>query len=270
MKISTFIILLLALSLSADIEAQTDRHREEALMFLEKGEVAEAKEKMEAALKIAPEIAENHFLMGRVKIAMRNSQEALKEFAIDDSLKLATSDLFLYQGIANYFSGYSDAALESYGKAIKLNDRDYKIFYNRALLYIDQEKYDNAMTDLNTAIDLKSDVAEAYLQRAIISFENEKFKNCISDCDNALKIKPEMADAYYYRAMGNGSSGNDDKAINDFSKAIELNPNHDNALSRRGSAKFLSGNKKGACIDWEKARDLGNEEADNNYISYCE
>ncbi|MEX1189573.1 MAG: hypothetical protein WED33_09965 [Bacteroidia bacterium] len=270
MRVFSVLILLIMLSLSAEVKSQTDRHREEAMKFLEKGEAAEAKDKMEAALKIAPEIAENHYVMGRVKIAMRNSPEALTEFAIADSLKLVTSDLYLYQGIANYLSGFSDKALTCYEKAIKLNDRDFNIFYNRALLYIDIQMYDDAMTDLNNTIDLKPEFAEAYLQRGIISFEDEKFKNCIKDCEKAIELKPTLADAFYFRGMGNGGIGNDNQAVEDFTKAIELNPNHDNALSHRGSAKFLSGNKKGACIDWEKARDLGNDEADNNYMSHCE
>lgn len=252
------------------LSGQTDRHREEAMKLLEKGEAAAAKEKMDEALKVSPEVAENHYVMGRVLMMLRNSFDAVVEFDIADSLKLETPELYLYKGIACYLTGKTEMALKCYEKSQKLNDRDYKLYYNRAQLHTDLGELDDAMTDLNAAIEIKPDYAEAYLQRAIVSFEDEKFKNAIRDCDKAIELKPTLADAYYYRAMSKGGNGNDKSAIDDFSAAIDINPNHDNALSHRGSAKYLSGNLKGACLDWDKAMQLGNDDAEMNYLNYCQ
>jgi tetratricopeptide (TPR) repeat protein len=266
------IILLFSIALASHqcLNAQTDKHREAAMKFIDQGEVAKAKDKMDEALRISPEIGENHYVMGRVLMGLRDASGALVEFAKADSLKFSSSDLFLYQGIANFIVGNNDKALAAFDKAEKINPKDYKITYNRALLFLELQRLDDAMVNLNKSIDLKSDFGEAYLSRAMVSYEDEKFKNCIIDCNKAIELKPSLADAYYYRAMSNGGIGKDKEAIVDFDKAVEINPNHDNALNHRASAKYLSGNKKGACRDWEKAKDLGNDEADTNYATYCE
>jgi len=250
--------------------SQTDKHREAAMKLLEQGEVAKAKDKMDEAIRISPELGDNHYVMGRVLMGLKDGTSALKEFAAADSLKLNTSDLYLYQGIAYYVTGDNNKAFKSFDKAEKLNNQDYFIPFNRALIFIDLEQLDNAMINLNRSIDLKSDFAEAYLNRAIVSYEDEKFKNCLIDCNKTIELKPTIADAYYYRAMANGGIGKDKDAIIDFDKAVEINPNHDNALNHRASAKYLSGNKKGACKDWEIAKNLGNDEAESNYTVYCE
>ena len=250
--------------------SQTDKHREAAMKLLDQGEVAKAKVKMDEAIRLSPELGDNHYVMGRVLMGLKDGTAALKEFAAADSLKLNTSDLFLYQGIAYYLTGDNANAFKSFDKAEKLNDKDYLIPYNRALIFIELEQLDEAMKNLNNSIDLKSDYAEAYLNRAIVSYDDEKFKNCIIDCNKSIELKPRIADAYYYRAMSNGGIGKDKDAIVDFDKAVEINPNHDNALNHRASAKYLSGNKKGACKDWAIAKDLGNDEAESNYTSYCE
>lgn len=270
MILRLLLFITLTLLSQSFVLAQTDKHRDAAMAFIDQGEIAKAKDKMDEALRIAPELGENHFVMGRVFMGLRDAANALLEFAKADSLKLNTSDLFLYQGIANFVVGNNDKALSSYDKAEKINPKDYKITYNRALLYLELEQLDNAMLNLNKSIDLKSDFAEAYLSRAMVSYEDEKFKNCIIDCNKAIELKPSLADAYYYRAMSNGGIGKDKEAIVDFDKAVEINPNHDNALNHRASAKYLSGNKKGACRDWAKAKDLGNDEAESNYTTYCE
>jgi len=266
------IILLCSIALCSHqfLQGQTDKHRDQAMKFIDQGEIAKAKDKMDEALRISPELGENHYVMARVLMGLREASGALLEFAKADSLKLNTSDLFLYQGIAYFTVGNNDLAFKAFDKAEKINPQDYRIAYNRALIFIELERLDNAMVNLNKSIDLKSDFAESYLSRAMVSYEDEKFKNCIKDCDKAIELKPSLADAYYYRAMSNGGIGKDKEAIVDFDKAVEANPNHDNALNHRASAKYLSGNKKGACKDWEKAKELGNDEAEANYTTYCE
>lgn len=264
-----FTLLFITLIGSTFLQAQTDKNRESAKLLLEKGEVAEAKKQMEEALNLAPEIAENQYMMGRVMMAMQSSQDALSFFKAADSLKLKSAELSLYTGIAYFLTGNNKKAIESFTAGIALNQHDYLLPYNRALVYVEEDRYDAAMVDLNSTIELKPDFAEAYLTRGKVSFEDEKFKFCIKDCEKALELNPNLADAYYYLALAHGGNGDDKNAILEFDKAIELNPSHDRALNHRGSAKYLSGNKKGACRDWQKAKELGNDEAEANYESYC-
>ena len=105
--VHTLLLILLPICL---IHSQTDAYRTECLDLLEKGEAAKALEKMTEAVKIAPEIAENCFVLGKAHNAMKNGKAALLDFQKADSLKLASSEFYLIYGITFFDVGNNKEA----------------------------------------------------------------------------------------------------------------------------------------------------------------
>ena len=114
--VNTLILILLPI---CSILAQTDVYRTESLSLLEKGEAAKALEKMTEAVKIAPEVAENWFVLGKAHNAMKNGKAALVDFQKADSLKFTSSDFYLIYGITFFDVGNNKEAFNCFEKGLK-------------------------------------------------------------------------------------------------------------------------------------------------------
>ena len=74
-----------------------------------------------------------------------------------------------------------DEAIRHYTKAINYDEYEPTIYCNRALAYIKNTSYNNALEDCNKAIDLKHDYIKAYYRRAICEKFLKKFKESLED-----------------------------------------------------------------------------------------
>jgi tetratricopeptide (TPR) repeat protein len=259
--------LFVCLAWSGWAFAQTTN--KEVMQLIQAGEAAAALDKAEALVKADPDEPVNYLTRGFAFLEMKQPKRALQDFRKADTLKLNTAELHYQLGYTMNLTGDYKNAIIALDKSLKMEPKQAMAYYQRGLAYVEFNNDDMAMKDFNAALDYDSTLADAYLSRAELSYEAENFKYTIRDCNKAIQHNPKLADAYYFRAIARGGVAKDKEAIEDFNKCIELNPNHDEALNFRGSAKYLSGNKKGACADWKKAMALGNDEAENNYNSYC-
>ena len=121
--------LLLILFPICFIQAQTDAYRTESLSLLEKGESAKALEKMTEAVKIAPEIAENWFVLGKAHNAMKNGKAALVDFQKADSLKLSSSEFYLIYGITFFDIGNNKEAFNYFEKGLKIDSKNFELYF---------------------------------------------------------------------------------------------------------------------------------------------
>ena len=74
-----------------------------------------------------------------------------------------------------------DEAIRHYTKAINYDEYEPTIYCNRALAYIKNTSYNNALEDCNKAKDLKHDYIKAYYRRAICEKFLKKFKESLED-----------------------------------------------------------------------------------------
>ncbi len=65
---------------------------------------------------------------------------------------------------------------------------EYKLYNNRAILYIKLKDYKKALTDINKAIKLKKDYHLAYLNRSEIYYRMGNEKKACQDYKKALKL----------------------------------------------------------------------------------
>jgi tetratricopeptide (TPR) repeat protein len=80
--------------------------------------------------------------------------QALKAF--DQALKLKPKDpaLITYKGIVYYAMGQNSRAMPLFEEAIKLNPNFGRAYYQRGMIYEKQERYDQALADLQKAKNL--------------------------------------------------------------------------------------------------------------------
>ncbi|MBL7910473.1 MAG: tetratricopeptide repeat protein [Bacteroidia bacterium] len=203
-------------------------------------------------------------------------------------------------GVESMFLNEDNKALEYLNKAVSVAPRNYKGFYNRGLLYLKNNKPQDAVKSFNQVIELY-EYPKAYVGRANAYYMLGDFPKAINDANYVLKTDPNNTRAHF--ALGNcyNDLNRLDDALNEYNKCIELdnseaefyfkraivfgkkqdfktciteidmclqlNPNYFEAYYWRGVAKVNL--KQGACEDFKIAAQKNYQPAIDAFNKYC-
>jgi tetratricopeptide (TPR) repeat protein len=113
-----------------------------------------------------------------------------------------------------------------------------------------------AKADFDAALALKPNDPEILIDRAEASALNEKFFDAIDDLNRVLDATPKRVDALIYRASAYRQLGSLDLALDDATRALTLDPNALAGLLERGNIRRLKGDRDGAKSDWQRILQL--------------
>ncbi|MTJ10428.1 tetratricopeptide repeat protein [Anabaena sp. UHCC 0204] len=107
----------------------------------------------------------------------------------------------------------------------------------------------------------KDDVS-IYLKRGFKRLEEEKYQEAITDFNQVIKLEPNNSFAYFGRGLSNFSLHNYHTAKDDFDQAIEISPNFAYGYYFRGITLMNLRDKPGAIADLQKASTLFTQEGE--------
>lgn len=145
-----------------------------------------------------------------------------------------------------YATGKYGVALAFYTKAIEADANFWDAYYGRAIVAALQDKWDNAILDLNIFLKTRIDNGNAYVLRGRMYYFKEQYDIAISDYDMAVELGVNDAEVYFFRGVSKHCLRKWDEAIKDYSKAIALNPKYDEAYYWR--ARAYAGAGKGGQV----------------------
>ena len=146
-----------------------------------------------------------------------------------------------------------DEALSDYNKAISLEPKFSKAYNNRGGLMRSLKKYEEAIADFNKAIELQPDYVIAFNNRGLLMNITKRYDQALSDYSKAISLKPNYAEAFSNRAIVYRNMNKYNESLRDFGKAIELQPNYYKAYSERGLVYAAQNNYDQALRDYGKA-----------------
>lgn len=149
-----------------------------------------------------------------------------------------------------------DPAITELNALIDKNTNDASLYYQRAQLYYDKEKYDQAIADLRFAVkidslnpDFRHLLSDAYLnyghiheaeqelnevlrvfperiptllKMAEFKYINEDYDGSILTVNEIIRLDPQNAEAYFMLGMNFIALNDNTRAINSFQTAVEL------------------------------------------------
>ena len=113
----------------------------------------------------------------------------------------------------NFFVGI----LNSYGAQNTAED-----YVNQGKLFYKNNNYDKAIDSYNKAIKLNNKLVMAYINRGIAYIRINKFDLAIADFSKTIKLDPNNGKAYNNRAIAYWYKGDHKKAREDINKAQSL------------------------------------------------
>lgn len=155
-------------------------------------------------------------------IEQKKYKEAVREFEVAVALEPDNARANLLLGLTLANTGELERATKFSLKAVQL-ESSYSGYYNLALIYSNQEKYDQAV--------------DAY--------------------NEALKLTPKSYQAWHQLGKVHATMLNFDKAVESYQKAALLNPKFPDAYQGLGSAFYWSGNLTGSLQQVDELNRLG-------------
>ncbi|SFN56330.1 Tetratricopeptide repeat-containing protein [Chryseobacterium oleae] len=167
--------------------------------------------------------ANSHYEKSVVFIEMNKYEDALKSIQNAERQNFEPkSRLYNVYGVIYQHLKFTDEAMESFTKAIALDQSNPIYYSNRSNLYEEINNYDKALEDINEAISLTDDETLIFTKVYYLIYLNQ-FELAFSQL-----TKVRVKNANYYNTLANcyRLKGEYDLAFSTIEKAISLENNH--------------------------------------------
>lgn len=130
-----------------------------------------------------------------------------------------------------------DKAIERFRKAAEI-DRKYTqnlaiAYQQRAFSYANDQRFQDALNDLNEAIKINPRDARAYEQRAAVEMRINDYDKALADYGEAIKTDPGEIRYHLYRGYIYEMRGDLQNAMAETDAALKINSKNKEALERK-------------------------------------
>ena len=159
-----------------------------------------------------------------------------------------------------------ESAIAMFDSAINLGLGDLAAVYlAKAEAQAALDRWDDAITSVNSALELEPYLADAYNQRGAIRRAQRQVQQAINDHTMAIHIEPDYADAHFQRALAHEARRHYADAEADLTRALKLDPQLKRAYEVRGRARAAQFKLDEAIADLSHyLRSGGGKEHDNH------
>ncbi|NCA76490.1 MAG: tetratricopeptide repeat protein [Alphaproteobacteria bacterium] len=126
-------------------------------------------------------------------------------------------------------------------------------YNNRGIVLMNQERYDESVSDFTRAIELNPVYPIVFLNRGIARSRQNKHAEAIADFDQAINLKPENPEAWFNRGVALRNVGRNEEALRDFQRTLELKPQFPMAYYNRGTLYMNLKRYPEAIVDFTNA-----------------
>ncbi len=155
----------------------------------------------------------------------RGEWEAVRRWMIDvTTIEPGAVDAQFYVGESYRMQQNYAEAIKSYNRAIEMNPDFAPPYLGRARATLGKNPKDfaKAEADLEKAIDKDGNYSEAYLELALLYINNDDPEYALSALESAAPLMPDSPQLYYYQGLANLSAKDYEKALEMAQKANEL------------------------------------------------
>lgn len=149
-------------------------------------------------------------------------------------------------------------------EAIEKSPGKHRLYYARALAYLDRKEYSLALKDAEKVLELSPLSFNGYNMRGIVRASLGMYAEAVGDFSVARELNPSDFKNLHNRGLSYAALGSLESAIRDYTSAIELNPKFALAYNDRGVALSRLGFINKGMSDFRIACSLGNPKGCNN------
>lgn len=221
---------------------------------LETGQYGAALTYFDSALALQPRYPEALANRGLAKEKLHRTEEARQDFR--EALQL-NPDLEVAQH--NLAVTHQQSPTEEEMHLTRLIDQNPAIpfpFYERATLRLAQERWDEALNDIQAALRIDSLNETYWVTRGIVYEKQRQWRKALRDYERAIQLNDQWPEAWFHHGNAARRLNQRTTAIEDYTMAIFLKSDYGNAYYNRAIMHYETGNYLHACADLQKAAAL--------------
>jgi tetratricopeptide (TPR) repeat protein len=175
--------------------------------------------------------------------------------SIENDKDLSALD-YLYLGLIKHKLHQTKESIVAYDKSLELDSSNILALNNKAYLYMDLNRLDEALNLLNKALDINSNFTLALNNKAYIFILKENYEDSIPILNKIIELDKNYAYAYNNRGHAYIKTGKLNEAFIDINKSMELDPSNSYAYRNLGMYYTAINDKNNAVINLNKAKEL--------------
>ena len=247
-----FIILLILPSYSDEL---VDDYFDIAQNYVDSGETTKALEYVNYVLMINPKYfkaiklkdalipQETNDDLSRTAIIM-SKEKSLSDLAIldipkSDRYKIEnSSEYYNKQGKQFYLNEEYDSAIQSFFRAVSIDDKNYIAYNNLGMTYWMKNNLESAEKYFKKAAQVSKYYPQPYINLALLYKQKGDMNKHLSYLKKALEVNPDNYWAYYLIGDYYSSDNNYPESISYYIDTIDINPNFPPAYLALGISYF--------------------------------
>jgi protein O-mannosyl-transferase len=231
-------------------------HNDLGMVLADRGQMAEAMEQYEQALKLNPTYAQAYNNLGNAFLQKGQIDEAIAQYK--EALKINPNYAGAYNGLgAGLFrKGQVDQAIAQLQKALEINPNYAGARTNLSNVLLQKGRLDEAIAQLQKALEIKPNYSEAHNNLGLILVQKGQVDEAIAQFQQALKSDSNYADAHNNLGIALMQKGQADEAMAQFQKALESDPDSAKANYDLGVVLSQKGQLDQAIAQYQRALEI--------------
>ncbi len=201
---------------------QAERHYQQALANVEKGDLEGAIAGLTESLRLNPQNAAAFCERATLSLKRSKAQQAVEDFTQALALQPDLAAAHLGRGEAHLKLRQLEKAIGDFSEAVRLTPWDWQSLYKRGLARLACRQLESAIADFGEAIRLAPEQPEAYRQRAVALVQVGQIEQAIADYTELIRLDPKVPTPYNSRARLHLRRGDQAAAVADHLRASEL------------------------------------------------
>ncbi|MDZ7271901.1 MAG: tetratricopeptide repeat protein [candidate division KSB1 bacterium] len=255
-----------------------------AKVYIQQDDWAKATEQLEMAVKLYPQDAEAHFLLGQAYAQRGDFEGMRKEF--DASLAISPRFeprikheierhwvSYFNNGVKKVNAGQLEAAKKDFETCLVIDPQHLEAYKNLGYTYVQLDSLPRAIAMYEKVVELAPTDKDALRSLTSLYMQAEEFPQVLKVADKRLALDPGDVDALSTKALAYDYMGEGDKALAEYERALEQQPENTDLLFNLGRLHYLRGEYEKAIEQFQKVIDKNPEDADalvnvgNAYLS---
>jgi len=142
-------------------------------------------------------------------------------------------------GLAYQQRGFLDEAIAEFKKAIALNPRMAKNYYNLGRAYEEKESLKDAVAAYKKAVELNPAYTDAYFNLANTYMRLQLIKDAIAAYRKVIELNPADVEAHNNMGVAYAMQGEIDRAVAQWEKVLRIDPSNQKAADNISKAKKI-------------------------------
>lgn len=127
-------------------------------------------------------------------------------------------------GYTYYLKGNNKDAIKEFMYVLDQDENYYDAHYNLGLVYLEEERYDHALSSFNRTVEIAPKDFKGHVQKGIGYRHLEMYDEALGSLNEANKLNPGNADIIYQIGLVAEAQGQYDAAVSIYKDAAEFDP----------------------------------------------